>query len=150
MAKLKHVGIATRDPDQAVKFFTDVLGWTIAGEIDSPNATGYYVSDGDMNIALLKFKNAPAAGSEYGLDYTGLHHLGFQVDDLDETAQKFSAAGYEPRHDINIAQGLGAHPEKDNAEFKYAGPDGVIVDVSEKGWVGTATFIEGTERSKDS
>ena len=53
-----------------------------------------------MNIALLKFKNAPAAGSEYGLDYTGLHHLGFQVEDLDETAQKFSAAGYEPRHDI--------------------------------------------------
>ncbi len=150
MAKLKHVGIATRDPDQAVKFFTDVLGWTIVGEIDSRNATGYYVSDGDMNIALLKFKNAPAAGSEYGLDYTGLHHLGFQVDDLDETAQKFSAAGYEPRHDINIAQGLGANPEKDNAEFKYAGPDGVIVDVSEKGWVGTATFIEGTERSKDS
>ena len=66
MAKLKHVGIATRDPDKAVKFFTDVLGWKIAGEIDSRNATGYYVSDGSMNIALLKFKNAPAAGSEYG------------------------------------------------------------------------------------
>lgn len=150
MAKLKHVGIATRDPDKAVKFFTDVLGWKIAGEIDSRNATGYYVSDGSMNIALLKFKNAPAAGSEYGLDYTGLHHLGFQVEDLDETAQKFSAAGYEPRHDINIAQGLGANPQKDNAEYKYAGPDGVIVDVSEKGWVGTGTFIEGVERSQDS
>ena len=142
MAKLKHVGIATRDPDAAAKFFTDVFGWKIVGEIASRNATGYYLSDGHMNIALLKFKNAPAAGSEYGTDYTGLHHLGFQVEDLEETAEKFAAAGYEPRHDINIAQGLGANPHKDNAEYKYKGPDGVIVDVSERGWVGTSSFVE--------
>ena len=29
---------------------------------------------------------------------------------------QFEAAGYEARHDINEAQGLGAHPDKDNAE----------------------------------
>jgi glyoxylase I family protein len=147
MAKLKHVGIATRDPDTAAKFFTEVLDWKIAGEIDSRNATGYYVTDGNMNIALLKFKNAPAAGSEYGLDYTGLHHLGFQVEDLERSAGKFADAGFEARHDINIAQGLGANPHKDNAEYKYAGPDGVIVDVSERGWVGTDSFVERAKES---
>ena len=147
MAKLKHVGIATRDPDSAVKFFTDVLGWKIAGQIDSRNATGYYVSDGNMNIALLKFKNAPAAGGEYGLEYTGLHHLGSKSTISNKTARRFKEAGYEPRHDINIAQGLGANPHKDNAEYKYAGPDGVIVDVSERGWVGTSSFVERVEES---
>jgi len=145
MAKLKHVGIASRDPDSAVKFFTDVLDWKIAGEINSRNATGYYVTDGNMNIALLKFKNAPAAGTEYGLEYEGLHHLGFQVDDLEQTAGKFASGGFDPRHDINIAQGLGASPHKDNAEYKYRGPNGVTVDVSERGWVGTDTFVKKTE-----
>ena len=146
MAKLKHVGIATRDPETAAKFFTDVFGWEIVGEIASRNATGFYVSDGNMNIALLKFKNAPAAGTEYGTEYTGLHHLGFQVEDLDGCAAQIAQAGYEPRHDINIAQGLGANPHKDNAEYKYAGPDGVIVDVSERGWVGTDSFVPLTKK----
>ncbi len=137
-AQLKHIGIASRDPDASAKFFTDVFGMTVAGTIDSRNATGYYLTDGHINIALLKFKNAPAAGSEFGTDYEGLHHLGFQVDSLTTTSERFATTEYEPRHDVNIAQGLGANPTKDNAEFKYGGPDGVMLDVSERGWVGTS------------
>ena len=137
MAQLKHVAIATKDPDKTAEFFTKVFDMAIKGRIDSRNATGYYLSDGNINIALLKYKNEPAAGSEYGTDYVGIHHLGFQVEDIEEASKKFAAAGYPPRHDINVAQGLGANPEKDNAEYKYQGPEGIIIDVSERGWVGT-------------
>jgi glyoxylase I family protein len=137
MAQLKHLAIATQDPDKTAAFFTEVFDMTIKGEINSRNATGYYLTDGNINIALLKYKNDPAAGAEFGRDFSGIHHLGFQVADIEETAEKFQKAGYPPRHDINIAQGLGANPNKDNAEYKYQGPDGIIIDVSEKGWVGT-------------
>ena len=52
---LKHVAIASNDPDSASRFFVDVLGWSIAGKVDSRNARGYYVTDGSINIALLNF-----------------------------------------------------------------------------------------------
>ena len=142
--KLKHVAIASRDPDTSVRFFTEVLGWSIAGRIDSRNALGYYVTDGTINIALLKFKNRPAAGQEFPEDYAGLHHIGFQCGDLDDVVERFEASGFAPRHDVNIAQGLGRSPHKDNAEYKMNGPDGVMVDVSVRGWAGTDSFIAKT------
>ena len=138
--KLKHVAIASANPDASAKFFTDVLGWRVAGNIDSRNAKGYYVTDGTINIALLNFKNRPAAGMEFPEDYSGLHHLGFQCDDIEAMTRRFEDSGYPPRHDVNIAQGLGKNPSKDNAEYKMNGPENVMMDVSERGWVGTDSY----------
>ena len=135
--RLRHVAIAAANPDESVKFFTDVLQWQLAGTIDSRNARGYYVTDGHINIALLNFKNAPAAGKEFPEGYTGLHHIGFQCENIDEIVERFEASGFAPRHDVNLAQGLGKNPSKDNAEYKMTGPEGVMVYVSEKGWAGT-------------
>jgi glyoxylase I family protein len=139
MGRLRHIAIASKDPDNTAKYFVDVFGMEIRGKIDSRNASGFYLSDGVMNVAILKFKNAPAAGSEYGLDYVGLHHIGFEVDDLDAAVERSIRAGYQPRHDVNIAQGLGANPNKDNAEYKMTGPEGIMVDMSQRGWVGSSS-----------
>lgn len=135
MAQLRHIAIASQDPDSAADYFNKVFGMEIRGKIDSRNATGYYLSDGTVNMAILKFKNAPAAGVP--LDFVGLHHLGFEVDDIDAALELHLAAGFEPRHDVNIAQGLGANPSKDNAEYKLSGPEGLMIDISQKGWVGS-------------
>lgn len=138
--KVKHIAIASADPDNAKKFFTDVMGWEVAGIVNSRNAKGYYVTDGTINIALLNFKNIPAAGKEFPEGYTGLHHIGFQCDDIEALVDRFENSGYAPRHDVNIAQGLGKNPHKDNAEYKMTGPESVMIDVSERGWVGTETY----------
>ena len=92
-----------------------------------------------INIAILNFKNEAASGAEYGTGYSGLHHIGFQVEDLDETAKKLEVADSEPRDDINAALGVGMGvPRHGNVEVKYAGPDGVIIDISQSGWSGTS------------
>ncbi len=50
-----------------------------------------------------------------------------------------AAAGGTPRDDINRALGIGmAGVQHGNAEVRYSGPDGVMFDVSQTGWVGTA------------
>jgi hypothetical protein len=52
-----------------------------------------------------------------------------------------AGGGSEPRHDVNAALGVGhGSPRHSNVEVKYSGPDGVMVDVSETGWVGTSGF----------
>jgi hypothetical protein len=109
--------------------------------IDSPGARGYYLSDGDINLAILNFKNDAVAGVERGKGWSGIHHVGFQVESLEAIAERLTAAGSTPRDDVNAALGVGHGSERHgNVEVKYSGPDGVMVDVSETGWVGTSGF----------
>ena len=140
MAKIKHIAIATQDADKTAKFYIDVFGMQEISKLDSPTASGYFLSDGDINMAILNFKNDEVAGPEYGMNYSGIHHIGFQVESLEEIADRMQAAGTQPRDDINHAlhAGMTGEPHTGNVEIKYAGPNGEIIDVSYTGWVGTS------------
>ena len=54
MAKIKHIAIATQDADKTAKFYIDVFGLQEIAKLDSPTASGYYLSDGDLNVAILE------------------------------------------------------------------------------------------------
>ena len=138
--QLKHLAMASQDPEASRDFFVNVMGWSVAGIVASRNANGYYVTDGNVNMAILNFKNGPAAGKEFPQGFVGLHHIGFQCDNIEQMVNDFQDNGYQPRHDVNLAQGLGKNPAKDNAEYKMNGPENIMVDVSERGWVGTQTY----------
>ena len=141
MSKIKHIALSTQDPDGTARFYVDVFGMKQIGRIDSPTVRGYFLSDGDINIAILNFKTDAAAGVERGKGFSGIHHIGFQVESLDAIAERLAAAGSERRDDVNEALGVGqARQRYANVEVKYRGPDGVMLDVSETGWVGTSTF----------
>jgi glyoxylase I family protein len=141
MAKIKHIALSTQDVDKTAKFYIDVFGMKEIARIDSPGARGYYLSDGDLNLAILNFKNDAVAGVERGKEWSGIHHIGFQVESLEAIAERLVAAGSVPRHDINEALGVSNGRESHgNVEVKYVGPDGVTLDVSETGWVGTTGF----------
>ena len=107
MPKIKHIALSTQDVDKTAKFYIDVFGMKEIAKIDSPGAKGYYLSDGDINLAILNFKNDAVAGVERGKEWSGLHHIGFQVENLEEIAERLTAAGAEPREDINQALGVG-------------------------------------------
>ncbi|MEE8076187.1 MAG: VOC family protein [Candidatus Binatia bacterium] len=139
MGKIKHIAIASQDPDKTAKFYIEVFGLKEIAKINSRGATGYHLSDGDLNLAILKFKNDQVAGSENGKEYSGLHHIGFEVESLEEIGKKMTAANTQLRDDINHALGVGmGQPHLINVEVKYGGPDKVIIDVSETGWAGTS------------
>src|SRR5262245_64480632 len=141
MPKIKHIALSTQDVDGTAKFYIDVFGMKEIAKIDSPSARGYYLSDGDINLAILNFKNDAAAGAERGKAWSGIHHIGFQVESLEDISERLAAAGSTRRDDINAALGLDAtRPRHTNVEVKYRGPDDVTVDVSETGWVGNSSF----------
>ncbi len=141
MPQIKHIAIATQDADATAKFYTEVFGMREIAKLDSPNASGYYLSDGNINLAILDFKNDQVTGPEYGTGFSGIHHIGFEVESLEEIAEKLQKAGSSPRDDINQALGVGmGGPAHANVEVKYSGPNGEIIDVSQTGWVGTRGF----------
>jgi len=135
MPKLKHVAITTHDVEKTARFYVEVFGMKEMGKIDDPGTTGCFLSDGDINLAILHFKNDQAAGVERGRSFKGIHHIGFEVEDLTAIADKLTGAGAVRRHDVEQALGVGDGQRKHNVEVKWTGPDGVMVDVSETGWV---------------
>jgi catechol 2,3-dioxygenase-like lactoylglutathione lyase family enzyme len=130
MAKLRHIAIAVPDPARSAAFYCDVFGMTVVGETDSPLASGVYLSDGTVCLALLNYKTDEAAGLERGKDYVGVHHFGFWSDDLDEQASLIAEHGGTFFMELPVA--------KDSLYFeaKFRDPEGIIFDVSHNGWVG--------------
>ena len=50
MARIKHIAIRTPDPEKTMAFYRDVFGLKEVGQA----RTGYYLSDGYINLAILK------------------------------------------------------------------------------------------------
>ena len=84
MEKLRHVAMSVTDPEASAEFYATAFGMKRVGETDSELASGVYMSDGTVSLALLKYKDDRWAGERYGKDFVGVHHVGFWVDDLDD------------------------------------------------------------------
>ena len=141
MPKIKHIAIATQDADKTAAFYKDVFGLREIAKLESANAIGYFLSDGNVNMAILDFQNDAVAG-ERGKDYSGIHHIGFEVEDLEDVEKKLAAANSAPMDEVNKALGGGMsdNPRQANVEIKYTGPNGEMIDISAHGWAGTRGF----------
>ena len=140
MPQIKHIAIATQDAEKTAKFYTEVFGLREIAKLDSENAKGYFLSDGNINMAILDFQNDAVAG-ERGKDWSGIHHIGFEVESLEEIEQRLLQANSMPMDEVNQALQAGmAGPRHANVETKYEGPNGEMIDVSQTGWVGTRGF----------
>ncbi len=134
MPRIRHIAIATQDPEATARFYKEGLGLSEAGVVSSDLAEGYYLTDGHVNVAILRFKTDAAATTEGAPRYTGVHHLGFEVDDMESARKRIEDAGavFQKMAGAPTAGGTG------NVEVKFKGPDGVTVDLSEHGWAGTS------------
>ena len=141
MSKIKHIAIATQEPDKAASFYKVVFDLQEVGRVDNESAEGYYLSDGHVNLAVLRFKNDTVAGKALGTEYSGIHHIGFQVDDAAATDAKLRNGDSFPMDELNAALNsrMGSGHGGRNVELKYSGPDGVMIDISATGWVGTGS-----------
>ena len=132
MARIKHIAIRTPDPEKTVAFYRDVFGLKEVGQA----RTGYYLSDGYINLAILKSRDdGTDETARDAAGYAGIHHFGFMVDDVDETCRKLEAAGGQAmtnRADVRHAPATGS---RSYYEIKYRGPDGQELDVTETGWI---------------
>jgi catechol 2,3-dioxygenase-like lactoylglutathione lyase family enzyme len=133
MARIRHIAIGTQDPDATARFYREGLGLKEVGRLNSKTAEGYYLSDGHVNVAILKFKADDPATTEGGTRYTGVHHFGLEVEDMAKAKAKIEKAGAVHRP----YPGTEEMKKRGNIEVKFSGPDGVTIDLSEHGWLGT-------------
>ena len=122
MAKLRHIALIVPDPEQAAKFFEQAFDMKRAGTA----RRGIYMSDGIINVALLK--------QESEKEKIGIYHFGMWVDDLDQAEKKVVEAGGEY---------LAGRPTSPNSfyEAKYKSPTGLVFDLTHTGWAGAVKDV---------
>ena len=133
MARISHIAIGTQDPEKTARFYIDGLGLKQVGRVNSQTAEGYYLSDGHVNLAILKFKYDDPATTEGAVRYTGIHHFGVEVENMSEAWARIEQAGAVHRP----YPGTEDMAKRGNVEIKFKGPDDVTIDLSEHGWLGT-------------
>ena len=115
--RLRHLAIIVPDPEPAAQFFERAFDMKRVGT----GRRGIYMSDGVVNVALLK--------RETDDEPIGLYHFGMWVDDLEAAEKKVLDAG---------GAYLTGRPDspKSYYEAKYKDPLGIVFDLTHTGWIG--------------
>ncbi len=137
MARIKHIALVTDDPAKTAEFYKTHFGLTeLYRRPNDSGENGVWLSDGYIYFAILKYgsADAPKLGPGQSSDLRGIHHIGFQVDDIEATERELAAANVPP-----VPMQRGERPPREGREMvgvnlKYLGPDAVQFDVRQKGW----------------
>ena len=124
-ARIRHIALCVKDIKATADFYEKAFGLKRTPIREGATAWNCYMSDGEVNLALLQYKSEVGAGVPK--DFVGIHHFGFQCDDLPAQQEKVEAAGAEFFYDLG-------EPEDEGFERKFKDPNGIIFDLNWKGW----------------
>ena len=124
---IRHVGIRTEDPERLADFYKFVFSMQEVErkEMAKTAATAIYLSDGTINLGLIKDSTVQRAGIQL---------LGFQVQSLAEIEERLKrpyGLTYQGEPVLEIRRRSADSPYK---TMWLQDPDGNNVDLSEEGW----------------
>ena len=131
MARLRHIALVVKDLERSADFYCKAFEMTRSELQDGPTARRIYLSDGEVNLALLQYKSEVGSGLKDPGSFVGAHHFGFQVDDLEKSRAAIEAAGGVYFFDLG-------REGDEGFERKFKDPDGIIFDINTDGWALTS------------
>ena len=128
MAKLRHIALIVPDPEKAAKFFEEAFDMKIAGRA----RRGLYVSDGIINVALLKQEGRRED-----------RHLPFRH--VGRRSRRGREEGGGRRRHLSRRPPRAAARHAGHAhsyyEAKYKDPHGIVFDLTHTGWIGAVKDV---------
>jgi methylmalonyl-CoA/ethylmalonyl-CoA epimerase len=111
LTRIDHVGLAVRDLEASVEFYTSTFGLTVAGretnEAQGVREAMLYVADAPGGASYIQLLEPLSADSPVGKFLAargeGVHHIGYGVDDVAAALEQLRADGLRlvderPRH----------------------------------------------------
>ncbi len=94
--KIDHVGVAVRSAEESAKLFSNVLGLEIETELlDKEKLKIIMAKVGESNIELLEDLDTQGTIAKFIEKHgEGLHHIAFEVDDVNEAVKTMKENGY--------------------------------------------------------
>jgi methylmalonyl-CoA/ethylmalonyl-CoA epimerase len=98
MEKLEHIGIAVRDLSKANKLFARLFGrehYKIE-KVETEGVSTSFFEIGGVKIELLEATNSASPIANF-IDKRGegIHHLAFEVSDIEQALKKYADLGFE-------------------------------------------------------
>jgi catechol 2,3-dioxygenase-like lactoylglutathione lyase family enzyme len=75
-----RLALCVKDIKATADFYVKAFGLKRTEIKEGKTAWNCYLSDGEVNLALLQYKGETGSGVPKG--WVGIHHFGFQCDDL--------------------------------------------------------------------
>ncbi|HEU4570221.1 MAG TPA: methylmalonyl-CoA epimerase [Gemmatimonadales bacterium] len=95
-ARIAHIGVAVTDIAAALPFYRDVLGLVPHPPEEADGATIVSLTLGESDVELLQPTGPDTpVGKFLAKRGPGIHHVCYQVDDLDAALGACAAAGYQ-------------------------------------------------------
>ena len=94
---IHHIAIITSDYEKSKRFYTEILGFKIDSEVNREERQSFKLDlslNGDYVIELFSFPNPPKRASRP--ESTGLRHLSFKVDNIEEAISELIKQGVQP------------------------------------------------------
>lgn len=129
--KVDHIGIAVKNLEETLKFYTEVLGLTLHGTevVEEQKVRVAFLPVGDTEIELLESTSEDGPIAKFiEKNGEGVQHIAFKVDNIEEAIEEMKAKGMmmiddQPRYGAGGAKIAFMHPKSTNR---------VLVELSER------------------
>ncbi len=121
MARIVHIALKVEDLDETSQFYEKVFGFTPIETTKVRDHTSRHLSDGAIDLALIKYDSEESAEAKAAGQGPCIHHFGIEVDDLDRYVAEIRKLGCE------IISDPGVIP------VKFRAPGGTVAEIAPKG-----------------
>jgi lactoylglutathione lyase len=119
-----HIGLNVSDLDRSRDFYAEVFGFSVQGESADDDHRYAFLGDGQRLVLTLWQQS----GGRFATDRPGLHHLSFEVADLD--AVRAAEARVRDRGATLHHGGIVAHSEgASSGGIFFEDPDGIRLEI---------------------
>jgi methylmalonyl-CoA/ethylmalonyl-CoA epimerase len=131
VTKIDHIGIAVKDLEESLKFYTEVLGLECIGTevVDEQKVKVAFLPIGDSKIELLEATEPDSAVAKFiEKKGAGIQHIALRVDDINKAIAEMEAKGMR-MIDKEARYGAG------NGRIAFMHPkstDGVLLELCER------------------
>jgi len=92
--RLAHIGVAVKAIDEVAQVYTDMLPLELTSTDDVGELKTGFIPVGETNLELVMSTTPEGVMSKYiGKKGEGIHHLAFEVDDVDAAVAELKAKG---------------------------------------------------------
>lgn len=117
--KLDHIGIAVKNLDETLKFYTEVLGLELHGTeiVEEQKVKVAFLPVGDTEVELLESTSEDGPIAKFiEKNGEGIQHMAFKVDNIEEAIEELKAKGMmmideKPRYGAGGARIAFMHPK---------------------------------------
>lgn len=120
---IDHVAITAKDFDKSIDFYTKNLGFSITSISEDPKSgvKKAFIGVGQAKVEMFGFGEKTIKGLPPRDEESGIKHIAFLVDNIDEICEKLKKNG------VQFVQELITYPGSKFAVFKD--PDGIILQL---------------------